>query len=85
MKYNSNSMVAKKYIKSIYSKSKLENLFSEICFTKTEYDIMIMHFIDSMTICMISSKLMLSDSTIKRYLKNTLTKIYKYLIDTNSI
>lgn len=78
-------MIAKKYIKSICSKRKLENLFAEICFTKTEYDIMIMHFMDSMSICMISSKLMFSESTIKRYLKNSLDKIYKYLNDTNLI
>lgn len=85
MKYNSKSMIAKRYLKGIYCKSKLENLFSSVLLNNAEYEVIYMYFIDYMTIYMISSKLALSESTVKRYLKTSLNKIYKYLEETNLI
>lgn len=85
MKYNSNSMIAKKYLKGICSKSRLENLFSEIRFNNIENEILMMYFVKYMTIYMISNKLMLSETTVKRYLKTSLNKIYDYLVETNMI
>lgn len=84
-KINSESMIAKKHLKNISSRDEIENIFKKVYLNSLEDMILRKHLILNKTIYSISYEMNISESTVKRHLKNSLNKVFKFLVDTKVI
>lgn len=81
----SKAMIAKRYLKNLYSVEKLEHIRQNVLLTPLQLKIMDLHFINDFPIYKIAMEINLSEFTVKRHFKKALNKTFEYLKATKMI
>nr|DAW44981.1 MAG TPA: ECF sigma factor [Bacteriophage sp.] len=78
-------IVAKRYLKNLYSVDELERIRQNVLLTPLQLKIMDLHFINDFPLYKIAMEINLSEATIKRHFKKALIKTFEYLKATKLI
>jgi len=78
-------IVAKRYLKNLYSVDELERIRQNVLLTPLQLKIMDLHFINDFPLYKIAMEINLSEVTIKRHFKKALIKTFEYLKATKLI
>ena len=81
----SEAMIAKRYLKNLYSVEKLKHIRQNVLLTPLQLKIMDLHFVNDFPIYKIAMEMNMSEFTVKRHFKKALIKTFEYLKATKLI